>query len=154
GLAIALAVGHFVAGTMPGDAAEPKAKGKVTPGKGKRAQEFISAFNKGDAKATAGFWTQDADYVDQVGHHFKGRAAIEKLYEKVFADNKGAKLSITITSHRLLTSDVALEDGITEVTPADGGPPTAAQFSAVLVNKEGVWYLASVRDSVARPPTN
>lgn len=34
------------------------------PAKGKRAQEFIAAFEKGDAKAVAAFWTEDADYVD------------------------------------------------------------------------------------------
>jgi hypothetical protein len=85
---------------------------------------------------------------------FKGRAAIEKLYEKVFAARKGAKLAITVTSARQVTSDVAIEDGITEVTPADGGPETAARFTAVLVKKDGVWYFESVRESVAQPPSN
>lgn len=124
------------------------------PGKGKRAQEFIAAFNKGDAKAVAAFWMPDADYVDEVGHQVKGRAAIEKLYEKVFAEQKGAKLTVTVASARMVSPDVALEDGITEVTPADGGPSTAARFSAVLVKKDGEWYFESVRDSVAHPPSN
>ena len=60
GLSAAVCVAMFV-GTVAW-AADP------APGKGKRAQEFIAAFNKGDAKAVAAFWTQDADYVDQVGH--------------------------------------------------------------------------------------
>src|SRR5262249_38275700 len=80
--------------------------------------------------------------------------AIEKQYEKVFAARKGAKLAIHLTSRNELTPDVALQDGITEVTPADGGPPTTARFSAVLVKKGGDWYLHSVRDSVAAPPSN
>ena len=46
------------------------------------------------------------------------------------------------------------EDGITEVTPANGDPGTAARFSAVLVKKEGVWYFESVRESIAHPPSN
>jgi hypothetical protein len=49
---------------------------------------------------------------------------------------------------------VAIEEGITEVTPADGGPGTAARFSAVLVKKDGEWYFESVRDAVALPPSN
>ena len=61
-----------------------KAEEKEQPAKGRRA-EFIAAFNKGDAKAVAAFWTPDATYVDQVGREYKGREAIEKLYEKVFA---------------------------------------------------------------------
>jgi uncharacterized protein (TIGR02246 family) len=155
GLAATLALGLVLAvGKMPAQADESKAKGPDAPGKGQRAREFIAAFNNGDAKAVAGFWTEDADYIDQVGHHYKGRAAIEKLYEKVFAQNKGAKLAIHVDSVKPVTSDVALEDGVTEVTPADGGPPTAARFSAVLVKKDGVWYLENVRDSVYHPPSN
>ncbi len=155
GLAAALFAGQLQAvGYTPREPDEPKADGKVTPGKGQRAQEFIAAFNKGDAKAVAAFWTPEADYVDPLGRHTKGRAAIEKMYEKLFAGRKGAKLNIIVNSVRLVGSDVALEDGITEVTPADGGPPSAARFSAVLVKKDGQWYFESVRDSLARPPSN
>ena len=49
---------------------------------------------------------------------------------------------------------MGLEEGITEVFPADGGPSTAATFSAVLVKKDGEWYFEDVRESVARPPSN
>jgi uncharacterized protein (TIGR02246 family) len=157
GVVAALVVGLFVAvGKMPAQAGKSKAAGKGVEalGKGKRAKAFIAAFNKGDAKAVAGFWTPNGDYVDQVGRHFKGRAAIEKLFAKVFAAQKGAKLTVTVTSARLVTNDVAIEDGITAVAPPDGGPPTAAQFTAVLVKKDGEWYFESVRDSVAQPPSN
>jgi hypothetical protein len=54
----------------------------------------------------------------------------------------------------MVSPEVLLNDGFTEVTPADGGPPTTARFSAVLVKKDGAWYLQSVRDSVAYPPSN
>ncbi|MDB5309811.1 MAG: hypothetical protein JWO38_4013 [Gemmataceae bacterium] len=154
-LAAALAVGQIVAaGKPPGKLEEKKAKAEPQPGKGKRAQAFIAAFNSGDAKATASFWAPEATYVDQAGRETKGRAAIEKLYEKVFAGRKGAKLSINVTSARLLSPDVALEDGTTEVTDLNGGPGTVARFSAVLVKADGEWYFESVRESVARPPTN
>lgn len=132
----------------------PKVGAKATPGKGKRAREFLAAFNRGDAKAVAGFWAPEGEYIDQVGKKVKGRADLEKLYEKVFAGNKGAKLSVTVTSARLLTPDVALEEGLTEVAPADGGPPTVAAFSAVLRKIDGEWYFESVRESVAHPPSN
>ncbi len=145
-LGLALVIGQL-AGS--GHAAE------VTPtGKGQRAQDFIAAFNKGDAKTVAAFWTEEATYVDQAGNEYKGRPAIEKLYAKVFADNKGATLAIHVISVKQLTADVGLEEGITEVTPADGGPPTAARFSAVVVKKDGAWYFESVHDSVVHPPTH
>jgi uncharacterized protein (TIGR02246 family) len=149
GLAVVLAGGTV---TPAASADEPKAKEE--PGKGKRAQEFIAAFNKGDAKAVAAFWLPDADYVDQVGREYKGREAIEQLYEKTFAARKGAKLAIHVLSAKLIAPDVAIEDGVTEVTPADGHLSSAARFTAVVVKKDGEWYFQSVRDSVAHPPSN
>jgi uncharacterized protein (TIGR02246 family) len=144
----------------PGGSARPAARitdggqQDAPTGKGKRAQEFIAAFNKGDAKAVAAFWMPDAEYTDQEGRQTRGRAAIEKLYEKVFASNKGAKLNIIVHSVKQLADGVGLEEGINEVTPADGGPGSAAHFSAVLVKKDGEWYLERVQESVARPPSN
>jgi uncharacterized protein (TIGR02246 family) len=154
GLAAIAACGAFVAASKPpGAGQEQKSEETVAPAKGRRA-EFIAAFNKGDAKAVAAFWTPDATYVDQVGHEYKGRAAIEQLYEKVFAARKGAKLTIEVTSATQVSPDVVSEDGVTEVTSHEGGPGTAARFTAVLVKKDGEWYLQSVHDSVAYPPSN
>jgi uncharacterized protein (TIGR02246 family) len=157
GLAALLAAGGFVAlRTIPAGAEEPKAEAKAEEkalDKERRAA-FIAAYNKGDAKAVAAFWTPDATCVDPDGREYKGRAAIEKLYERVFADNKGAKLAIHVTTIKQLTPDVVLEDGITEVTPADGGFPTAAAFSAILVKKDGEWYVQSVRETEPQPPSN
>jgi uncharacterized protein (TIGR02246 family) len=154
-LALGLAFAWAVAtGNTPGRAEEPKAANKQTLGKGKRAQEFIAAFEKGDAKAVAGFWTENGDYTDETGREFKGRAAIQKMYEKFFAGQKPMKLNIIVTSARMIGNEVALEDGITEVTPAEGGLPSAARFSAVLVKRYGEWYFESVRDSVPHPPSN
>jgi uncharacterized protein (TIGR02246 family) len=47
----------------------------------KRAEAFVAAFNKGDAKALAGFWTPDGMYRDQTGNDYKGRPAIEKMFQ-------------------------------------------------------------------------
>ncbi|MFL5245212.1 MAG: SgcJ/EcaC family oxidoreductase [Gemmataceae bacterium] len=120
----------------------------------RRAEQFIEAFNRGDARAVASFWTSDGDYVDLAGTHLKGRKAIEESFAKLFADEKGAKLHINPTSVRLASPDVAIEDGITEVTPPGGGPPMASAYMAVHVMKDGEWYLASVRDSEAKGPSN
>ena len=128
--------------------------GKEGSGSGKRAQAFIAAFNKGDAKAVAAFWTPDGDYTDQDGEKYKGRAALEKLYEKVFAQNKGAKLTIHVGALRQIGTDTAIEEGVTEVAPTEGGLPSVAAFMAVLVKKDGEWYFESVHDSIARPPSN
>jgi uncharacterized protein (TIGR02246 family) len=150
-VAVAAAGGFGLAGRSPAGAQEEQGKGKEMTGK--RAEAFIAAYNGGDAKACAAFWMPDATFVDQLGREYKGRAAIEKLYEKTFAERKGAKLAIHITSRKQVSPDVMLEDGITQITPPGGGAPTAARFSAVLVKKEGEWYVQSLRDAVAHPPS-
>src|SRR5262249_17777006 len=89
-------------------------------------------------------------YVDQAGREYKGREAIRQLYEKAFAARKGAKLAIHLTSAKQVSPDVVLEDGVTEVTPAEGGLPIAVRFTAVLVKKDGEWYVQRVKGSGAR----
>jgi uncharacterized protein (TIGR02246 family) len=135
---------------------EPGASDALPTGeaKGKRAQEFIAAFEKGDAKTVAAFWTPDGTYVDSEGREYKGQAAIEKLYAKVLPELKGSKLHIFVMSAKLLSPDIALEDGVTEVTPPGGGPGSAARFSAVLVKKDGEWHFQSLHESLASPPSN
>jgi uncharacterized protein (TIGR02246 family) len=151
GLALCL-VGAAALGVV-GKLASRADEGKEAP-KSKRAQQFIEAFDKGDAKAVAGFWTADGDYIDPSGRQFKGREAIEKLYAKAFDESKGAKLSITLDSQREVTPDVAIHEGVSEVTPPDGGPPALGRFTAVLVKKDGEWYFEHVRESTFTPPAN
>jgi uncharacterized protein (TIGR02246 family) len=138
----------------PAAAAEPIDKAKEEAALRKTAEAFVEAFNKGDAKALAAFFTDDGDMIDQEGHPVKGRKAIEQAYTKLFADTKGAKLFITITSVRVARPDLALEDGFTEVVPADGGPPSSARYTVVHVKQEGKWMLESVREAIAVPPNN
>ncbi|MFT3880627.1 MAG: SgcJ/EcaC family oxidoreductase [Gemmatales bacterium] len=138
---------------FPVIAVEPQDTSEAT-GQGKRTGEFIEAYNKGDAKALAAFWTSEATYVDQAGLGIKGRAALEKMYGEVFAAQPGAKLKLKVTSAQQITPDVAMEDGVSEVTPAGGGIPSVVRFSTVLVKKEGQWYFLSVRESAFRPPSN
>ncbi len=149
--AVALAVGLSA---RPSSAADPIDNAKEEAAIQKTAEEFAEAFNKGDAKALAAFFTEDGDMIDQEGHQVKGRKAIEELYAKLFAETKGAKLHITITSLRVARPDLALEDGLTEVTSPDGGPPSAARYTVVHVKQEGKWLLESVREAIAVPPNN
>jgi uncharacterized protein (TIGR02246 family) len=168
GLAAVVAAGSFVAACRaPARAEDRKAEKQEPPAKGEerkaekneppasgRRAAFIAAYNKGDARAVASFWTPNATFVDATGREYKGREAIEKLYAKQFAAKKGAKLVIHVTSTSSLTPEVVIEDGITEVTPANGGFPAATRFTAVLVKKDGEWFLQCVRDAVPHPPSN
>jgi uncharacterized protein (TIGR02246 family) len=118
-----------------------------------RSEAFIKAFDDGDAKALAAFWTTDGDYIDQAGHVMTGRDAIEAAFKKQFAAVKGAKLRINTTSQRI-KGDLCISDGTTEIIYPNDEPPTGARFTAVLVKQDGQWLLASVRDAVLTPGSN
>src|SRR5580692_7511278 len=51
------------------------------------ARKYEEAYNKGDAKTLAGFFSDDVDYIDQDGAEVKGRDAMEKLLADNFQQN-------------------------------------------------------------------
>jgi uncharacterized protein (TIGR02246 family) len=120
----------------------------------KRAEAFVEAFHKGDAKAVAAFWTTDGDYTDVHGKRLSGRETIQKTFAAFFTENKGAKLRIEIESLRFITPEVAIEDGVTAVLAPDGSPPSRAKYTIVHVKKDGQWQIGSVRESAYTPPSN
>ena len=120
----------------------------------KTAEAFVEAFQKGDAKAVAAFWTPDGDYVDPTGRVLNGRPAIEKDFADLFAQNKGLKLRIEVASLKFPTPDTAVEDGTTAVLAPDGTAPSRARYSNFFVKKDGQWLLASVREAPYVAPSN
>ena len=149
-LALACALGSG-GSTRPAHAeSDPQEEAAIT----KTAEAFVEAFQKGDAKAVAAFWMPDGDYVDPTGCVLKGRPAIEKDFEDLFAGNKGLKLRIEIASLRFPTPDTAVEDGTTGVLAPDGSVPSRARYTNFFTKKDGQWLLASVREAAYVQPSN
>jgi uncharacterized protein (TIGR02246 family) len=141
-------------GTGPGGQPRPGGNPEAEAAIQKLAEAFVEAFHKGDAKAVAACWAPDGDFILQTGRELKGRAAIEKAFADLFAKNKGLKIRIESLSLRFPTPESAIEDGTTEVFPADGGPPTRARFTNVHVKQDGQWLLSSSREAPYVPPGN
>jgi uncharacterized protein (TIGR02246 family) len=117
------------------------------------SQEFVAAFNMGDAKAIAALWTEDGDYVDESGRSFAGRDAIEQAYAGFFADNPNVRVRIVIDSLRLLSDSAAIEDGRTVIDPAPPGVPAHGKYTAVHVKVDGKWLMSTVRDTQVETPS-
>jgi uncharacterized protein (TIGR02246 family) len=115
---------------------------------------YLKAFNAGDAKALAGFWTVDGEFVDADSQPFRGRAAIEKEFAGFFADNKGLTLQISTDSLRFVSPGVALESGSSHVARASDGAVSQAAYTIVHTKKDGQWQLASVREMPYAPASN
>jgi uncharacterized protein (TIGR02246 family) len=107
--------------------------------------EFARAFEKGDAKAVAAFWTEEGEYEDEDGEVTRGRDALARAYEDYFKRNKDVKVEAKITSIRFLGRDTALEEGTFTVKAAAGEPITSS-YTALQVREKGRWQLARLRE--------
>jgi uncharacterized protein (TIGR02246 family) len=110
----------------------------------KMIADYCVAFNKGDAQAVAAYWAHDAEYTSENGTETKGQPAIAALFRQFLTDHKGAKMNLTVKSVRFLRSDVAIGEGVSEVTTEEG--PDKGRFTAAWVMSDGKWMLTSARD--------
>jgi len=111
------------------------------------ADEFVKAFDSADAKTIAAQWSTDAEYTDESGQEFQGRAAIEKLYADLFRDHPGATVTVSIDSIRFLGPDIAIEKGIAKAKLPKEGAATAARYTVTHARRGGKWLMVVGRDS-------
>ena len=104
---------------------------------------YEAAFEKGDAKAIAELFTEDAEFTSENGRTVSGRAAIEEMSRAAFLSNKGAKLAIDTDSVRLVAPGVIVQKGSTNVTSKDG-ETSGSLYTAVLVQKDGKWKYSEI----------
>ncbi len=112
-----------------------------------RVETYVAAYNRQDANAVANLWSDDAVYVQRdTGERIHGREAIAAMFRSVFQKDTTSRLSVEIEAIRLVTPDVAIEDGTAEIASA-GEESVKSTYTAVHVKKEGTWYLDSVRET-------
>ncbi|HEY2828246.1 MAG TPA: nuclear transport factor 2 family protein, partial [Pirellulales bacterium] len=108
---------------------------------------YVTAINSGDVASVVKFWAPDADYVNDSGETFKGRAALTKLFKENLPSAKGKKFSFETKSLRTIAPGVAVEDGVGSLTGDDddqSGPVT--RYTAVWIRSGDQWLISSVRD--------
>ena len=116
------------------------------------AKQYLTALERGDAKAAAVFWVPGGDIVDPSG---RSRPASDVLAQETKPPGQASKPTVTVhSSIRFLTADSAVEDGTADATwPAkDARTPARGQFSAMWVKRQGKWLLASLREGRANSP--
>ncbi len=106
---------------------------------------YAADFDKGDAKAVASHFAEDAQHVDDDGNVMQGRKAIEEAAAKFLAKHKGAKLELKINSLDVLKSGVAIERGVaTIVGPKIAHPPT--NYVAIHAKSGDQWLIQSIQN--------
>ncbi len=118
------------------------------------AQAFIKAFNAGDAKAVAEMFAPNATIADEDGNVFKGRKAIEEQYTALFKAHPGVRMQIAIKAIEFPTATTAIEDGVTQLMSKENVPPSAARYTAMHVQEDGKWLMASVREAAMPVASN
>jgi uncharacterized protein (TIGR02246 family) len=108
---------------------------------------YTAAFNKGDARALAAMYAEDAEYTDVAGERVTGRAAVEESLKKTFAAKKGLQLEATIESARYLTPDVLLEKGISRTNDL------TTRYVCNYVRKDGNWLISELSE-ITQPPVD
>lgn len=140
-MALAVCVAVLGAGLVPAAAQAND------PALDKLAADWAAAFAKGDAKALAGFYTDDAVRSSQEAGTTIGRAAIEKEFAANFAGPwKGATIAIKVGSSRSVGPDIAVNEGTWEVSGKgpDGKPTTmSGRYVNTIVKRAGAWAIAS-----------
>lgn len=108
-------------------------------------QSYIEAFNRGDAAAVAGHWSDDGRYVSPSGETFKGRRKIEEAFKGLFAANKGLQVQVKPESIRFESPTRAVETG-TAIVTSPGQAPTETRYIARHVKRGAGWKIASVTE--------
>jgi ketosteroid isomerase-like protein len=103
------------------------------------AAAYREALARGDAATIRAAWTADGDLVDSFG-------AIVPAADLAAAGDQPATPPAE-TRLRLITPDVALEDGSFEAIVPGLSRPLAGSFTAVWVRAGDAWKLAGVRES-------
>jgi len=135
---LAMASSVFGQENPPGEA-EKISKGQV--------EKYVAAFNKGDAKALAALYAEDAQYSSDEGATVVGRAAVLENLTNFFAKNKEASIAIQVEASRFLTPDVLIEKGFATVN----GETT--EYVCTYVKKDESWLISEL-DETTLPPAN
>lgn len=115
---------------------------------------YAKAVNANDVAAVLSLWTDDADYVNDAGERFTGRATLEKLFKESLSSAKGRIFSFDTESMRLVAPGVVLEDGIGKYSGGDGDAQhVASRYSALWIKSGDKWLISGVRDLGDVPAT-
>lgn len=120
---------------------------------GKAEQEVRDAVKKLTELFTAGQpaevgkrFLPTAELEDESGAVHSGRAAIEALSASFTERFPGAKMAAEIESVTLVAPDLALVEALRTTTTADGFDTAHTRSSLTLVNREGAWLVAAIRE--------
>ncbi len=113
---------------------------------GALVRAFTDAYNKGDVKAVAELFTEDAEVTEESGATVRGREAVARLFAGAFEEAPKATIELFPESLRFLGKDAARETGRSRINPPGGGAPDRARYTVLYVRRGGRWLQDSVHE--------
>jgi uncharacterized protein (TIGR02246 family) len=107
--------------------------------------KYVAAYSAGTIDAVMSHWAEEADFVDIRGRFHEGRDLIAALFRRGFANNPGRTLVLKSAARKFLTPEVAMDDGILELTDANG-EKDSGRYTVVWTKVKGKWLIRSARD--------
>ena len=121
----------------------------------KAIASYVDAFNRADAKALAGHWAEQGEFVMPDGKTLRGRQQLEAEFTAEFANPEKAQLELVGTAVEMISPSVAVETGVARVSVAEQ-EPRETEYKAVHIKTAEGWKIDSVREatSAAPPPSH
>jgi uncharacterized protein (TIGR02246 family) len=110
------------------------------------AEAFTRLYNAHDPKGLAALFSPKAEMIDENDRVVKGREKIEESFANVFKNFPDASMEVDVTSIRVLTPMLAIEEGTARSKDFKEDPEDATVYVAIHVKIDGTWQLACVRD--------
>ena len=108
----------------------------------KENDSFLEAWNQGDAKLAASFYTEDAVRVGAMGDIEHGREEIATAYDNLMHKAMpGAKAKMEKGSIRILTPELVIWQGGLEIQKPDGSPAMKGYVMQVMKKVNNKWMI-------------
>jgi uncharacterized protein (TIGR02246 family) len=105
-------------------------------------RDYLEAFNSGDYKRVASYWTEDAVHLPPMGGEIRGRAALEEFYRQS-SETMNVKLSDYTHERRFFGDHVVVRESFTATIQPPGEDP-------VCLPGKGMWVGRKEPDGVYR----
>jgi uncharacterized protein (TIGR02246 family) len=125
--------------------AEPTARPDDEKSVRDASEALARAFEKGDATAVAGFFTEEGEYMDEDRDPVRGREALAKAYTDFFSKRPEVKVESKSDKVRFLGKDTALQEGTFSVKAKDT-PANSTRYSTLYVRQDGKWLIAMLKE--------
>jgi uncharacterized protein (TIGR02246 family) len=106
---------------------------------------FVEHYNAHHAGDVAALYADDARMVFRDGTEVDGREAIQQSFEQGFRESPKGAISVVVDSIRLLTPDVAVEEGTTSLFPDGETLASRGRYTVLHLKKNGRWLMQSSR---------